>query len=114
MPDDTDLTAQDAPQADEAPSQEPSSATPTQSAPSGADEPTASESLIQLALSELQERRDALLSEVDVLTERKLQLEKEMGRSCRCDRKATARPKSVGNHCRERRNGWSAHGRTTA
>ena len=81
MPDDTDLTAQDAPQADEAPSQEPSGATPTESAPSGADEPTASESLIQLALSELQARRDALLSEVDDLTERKLQLEKEMGSS---------------------------------
>ena len=81
MPDDTDLTAQDAPQADEAPSQEPSGATPTESAPSDAAEPTASESLIQLALSEIQARRDALLSEVDDLTERKLQLEKEMGSS---------------------------------
>ena len=58
MPDDTDLTPQD--HGVESPDQQHQA------------------SLIQLALTELQERRDALQQEIDTLTQRKQQLETEM------------------------------------
>ena len=63
MPDDTDLTPQDPA------TQEPD------------PQPQGHDPLIQLALSELQERRDALLQEIETLTQRKQQLEKEMAAS---------------------------------
>ena len=63
MPDDTDLTPQD-PATQELDPQ-----------PQGHDP------LIQLALTELQERRDALQQEIEALTQRKQQLEAEMAAS---------------------------------
>ena len=60
MPDDTDLTPQDPA------TQEPD------------PQPQGHEPLVQLALSELQERRDALQQEIETLTQRKQQLETEM------------------------------------
>jgi len=63
MPDDTDLTPQ------EPATQEPD------------PQPQGHEPLVQLALSELQERRDALQQEIETLTQRKQQLEKEMAAS---------------------------------
>ena len=63
MPDDTDLTPQDPA------TQEPD------------PQPQGHEPLVQLALSELQERRDALQQEIETLTQRKQQLEKEMAAS---------------------------------
>ena len=63
MPDDTDLTPQ------EPATQEPD------------PQPQGHEPLVQLALSELQERRDALQQEIETLTQRKQQLETEMAAS---------------------------------
>ena len=60
MPDDTDLTPQ------EPATQEPD------------PQPQGHEPLVQLALTELQERRDALQQEIETLTQRKQQLETEM------------------------------------
>ena len=70
MPDDNDLPLQDAPQAQEAPSEA--------SIAAGDDVEPSSESLIQLALMDLQARRDRLHQEIDSLQQRKKQLEQEM------------------------------------
>ena len=71
MPDDTDLPLQDAPQDAE---------TPQEANLEGNDHRDAgSEALIQLALTDLQSRREALQLEIDTLQQRKQQLEKDMG-----------------------------------
>jgi len=70
MPDDTDLTPQEpAPQEADPQPQEPD------------PQPQGHGPLIQLALTELQERRDALQQEIETLTQRKQQLETEMAAS---------------------------------
>ena len=74
MPDDTDLTPQ-APEPEQAPAEtstEPASATST--------EPAAAEAnpVMELALKDLQERRDALEAEINALSSRKQQLEAEL------------------------------------
>ena len=66
MPDDNDLPLQDTPQATEAASE---------------DVQPASETLIQLALVDLQTRRDGLQQEIESLQQRKQQLEKDMAAS---------------------------------
>jgi len=73
MPDDNDLPLQDAAPATEAASE-------ASIAASGDVEP-ASETLIQLALRDLQSRRDGLQQEIDTLQQRKEQLEKDMAAS---------------------------------
>lgn len=73
MPDDTDLSHQDALQAKEAPSEA--------STASKDDELSSSEALINLALTDLQSRRDTLKQEIDTLQQRKEQLELEMNAS---------------------------------
>ena len=78
MPDDTDLTPQDhSGETAEASSPEPE--TP-QSDDSAAETPAdpGSDALIRLALTELQQRRDALQQDIDNLNQRKLQLEQEI------------------------------------
>ena len=78
MPDDTDLTPQDhSGETAEASSPEPE--TP-QSDDSAAETPAdpGSDALIRLALTELQQRRDALQQDIDSLNQRKLQLEQEI------------------------------------
>lgn len=70
VPDDTDLTPQEpAPQEADPQPQEPD------------PQPQGHGPLIQLALTELQERRDALQQEIETLTQRKQQLETEMAAS---------------------------------
>lgn len=70
MPDDTDLTPQEpAPQEADPQPQEPD------------PQPQGHGPMIQLALTELQERRDALQQEIETLTQRKQQLETEMAAS---------------------------------
>ncbi|KZR85487.1 hypothetical protein MITS9509_02670 [Synechococcus sp. MIT S9509] len=73
MPDDNDLPLQDAPQA---------KVTHSEASIAASDdvEPS-SESLIQLALMDLQSRRDRLQQEIDTLQQRKQQLEQEMSAS---------------------------------
>ena len=66
MPDDNDLPLQDTPQSTEAASE---------------DVQPASETLIQLALVDLQTRRDGLQQEIESLQQRKQQLEKDMAAS---------------------------------
>ena len=90
MPDDTDLTPQDATPAAEgsedvtstAPAPETAAASfdTTASANATGTPPTdgGSEALIQLALTDLQSRRDALQQEIEALSQRKQALEKEM------------------------------------
>ena len=81
MPDDTDLTPQDhSGETAEASSPEPE--TP-QSDDSAAETPAdpGSDALIRLALTELQQRRDALQQDIDSLNQRKLQLEQEIAGS---------------------------------
>ena len=73
MPDDNDLPLQDAAPATEAASE-------ASIAASGDVEPAA-ETLIQLALRDLQSRRDGLQQEIDTLQQRKEQLEKDMAAS---------------------------------
>ncbi|MED5321309.1 MAG: DUF3086 domain-containing protein, partial [Cyanobacteriota bacterium] len=70
MPDDTDLSPQ-APEPEQAPA-EPSGGTST--------EPAAAEAnpVMELALKDLQERRDALEAEINALSSRKQQLETEL------------------------------------
>ena len=78
MPDDTDLTPQDhSGETAEASSPEPE--TP-QSDDSAAETPAdpGSDALIRLALTELQQCRDALQQDIDSLNQRKLQLEQEI------------------------------------
>ncbi len=77
MPDDNDLPLQDAPQATEAASDASNQASSTASD----DVEPASETLIQLALMDLQSRRDSLQQEIETLQQRKQQLEKEMAAS---------------------------------
>ena len=77
MPDDNDLPLQDTPQATEAASDASSEA----SNPASGDVEPASETLIQLALRDLQSRRDGLQQEIDTLQQRKQQLEKDMAAS---------------------------------
>tara|TARA_Y100000589_G_scaffold12074_1_gene9888 strand:- start:213 stop:1187 length:975 start_codon:yes stop_codon:yes gene_type:complete len=73
MPDDTDLPLQDAPQDAE---------TPQEANLEGNDHRDAgSEALIQLALTDLQSRREALQLEIDTLQQRKQQLEADMAAS---------------------------------
>ena len=73
MPDDTDLPLQDAPQDAE---------TPQEANLEGNDHRDAgSEALIQLALTDLQSRREALQMEIDTLQQRKQQLEADMAAS---------------------------------
>ncbi len=81
MPDDTDLTPQEhSGETAEASSPEPEapqsdSATAEPSAEAGRDV------LISLALTELQQRRDALQQDIESLNQRKLQLEEEIAGS---------------------------------
>ena len=70
MPDDNDLPLQATPQATEAASEA--------SNPASGDLDPGSETLIQLALRDLQSRRDGLQQEIDTLQQRKQQLEKDM------------------------------------
>ena len=77
MPDDNDLPLQDTPQATEAASDASSEA----SNPASGDLDPGSETLIQLALRDLQSRRDGLQQEIDTLQQRKQQLEKDMAAS---------------------------------
>ena len=77
MPDDNDLPLQDTPQATEAASDASSEA----SNPASGDLEPASETLIQLALIDLQSRRDGLQQEIDSLQQRKQQLEQDMATS---------------------------------
>ncbi|WP_114994599.1 DUF3086 domain-containing protein [Synechococcus sp. UW179A] len=70
MPDENDSPFQDAPQAKEAHSEA--------SIAASDDVEPSSESLIQLALMDLQSRRDKLQQEIDSLQQRKGQLEQEM------------------------------------
>jgi len=73
MPDDNDLPLQATPQATEAASEA--------SNPASGDLDPGSETLIQLALRDLQSRRDGLQQEIDTLQQRKQQLEKDMAAS---------------------------------
>lgn len=73
MPDDNDLPLEEAPQAPEAPSEE--------SITAGDDQEPLPEKLIQLALIDLQSRRDNLKQEIEALQQRKEQLEQEMAAS---------------------------------
>ncbi len=73
MPDDNDLPLQATPQATEAASHA--------SNPASGDLDPGSETLIQLALRDLQSRRDGLQQEIDTLQQRKQQLEKDMAAS---------------------------------
>ena len=90
MPDDTDLTPQDATPAAEG-SEDVTSTAPAPETAAARFDTTAnadatgtppsdggSEALIQLALTDLQSRRDALHQEIEVLSQRKQALEKEM------------------------------------
>ena len=90
MPDDTDLTPQDATPAAEG-SEDVTSTAPAPEAAAASFDATASanatgtppsdggsEALIQLALTDLQSRRDALQQEIEALSQRKQALEKEM------------------------------------
>jgi len=78
MPDDTDLNPQ-APEPEQAPAE---ASGDTSSAPASetSSEPTAAESnpVFELALKDLQARRDALEAEITALTSRKEQLESEL------------------------------------
>ena len=78
MPDDTDLTPQDH-SGETAETSSPEPETP-QSDDSAAETPAdpGSDALIRLALTELQQRRDALQQDIDSLNQRKLQLEQEI------------------------------------
>ncbi|WP_413441040.1 DUF3086 domain-containing protein [Synechococcus sp. MIT S1220] len=71
MPDDTDLTPQDAPEA------EPPSDSP-ETRPANAASSDETEPLIELALKDLQSRRDALEQEIQSLSSRKQQLENDL------------------------------------
>ena len=73
MPDDNDLPLEEAPQAPEAPSEE--------SITAGDDQEPLPEKLIQLALIDLQSRRDNLQQEIEALQQRKEQLDQEMAAS---------------------------------
>ena len=73
MPDDNDLPLEEAPQAPEAPSEE--------SIAAGDDHEPLPETLIRLALIDLQSRRDNLQQEIESLQQRKQQLEQEMAAS---------------------------------
>ncbi|KZR90771.1 DUF3086 domain-containing protein [Synechococcus sp. MIT S9508] len=77
MPDDNDLPLQDTPQSTEAANDASSEASHTASE----DVQPASETLIQLALVDLQKRRDGLQQEIESLQQRKQQLEKDMAAS---------------------------------
>ena len=74
MPDDTDLTPQ-APEPEQAPAE-----TSTEPANTTSTEPAAAEAnpVMELALKDLQERRDALEAEINALSSRKQQLETEL------------------------------------
>ena len=78
MPDDTDLTPQ-APEPEQAPA-EASGETSTEPASATSTEPATSEAnpVVELALKDLQERRDALEAEITALSSRKQQLETEL------------------------------------
>ena len=73
MPDDNDLPLEEAPQAPAAPSEE--------SIAAGDDQEPLPETLIRLALIDLQSRRDNLQQEIEALQQRKEQLEQEMAAS---------------------------------
>ena len=73
MPDDNDLPLEEAPQAPAAPSEE--------SIAAGDDQEPAPETLIRLALIDLQSRRDNLQQEIEALQQRKEQLDQEMAAS---------------------------------
>ena len=73
MPDDNDLPLEEAPQAPAAPSEE--------SIAAADDQEPAPETLIRLALIDLQSRRDNLQQEIEALQQRKEQLEQEMAAS---------------------------------
>ena len=77
MPDDNDLPLQDTPQSTEAANDASSEASHAASE----DVQPASETLIQLALVDLQKRRDGLQQEIESLQQRKQQLEKDMAAS---------------------------------
>ena len=73
MPDDNDLPLEEAPQAPAAPNEE--------SIAAGDDQEPAPETLIRLALIDLQSRRDNLQQEIEALQQRKEQLDQEMAAS---------------------------------
>ena len=77
MPDDNDLPLQDTPQSTEAAKDALNEASHAASE----DVQPASETLIQLALVDLQTRRDGLQQEIESLQQRKQQLEKDMAAS---------------------------------
>ena len=77
MPDDNDLPLQDTPQSTEAANDASSEASHAASE----DVQPASETLFQLALVDLQTRRDGLQQEIESLQQRKQQLEKDMAAS---------------------------------
>ena len=77
MPDDTDLPLQDAPQDTPQETDAPDEATVA----TNDDDMAGSEALIQLALTDLQARRDSLQQEIDTLQQRKQQLEQDMASS---------------------------------
>jgi len=77
MSDDNDLPLEDVPQA----TAEASDASNEASITASDEVESASESLIQLALVDLQSRRDSLQLEIETLQQRKQQLEKEMAAS---------------------------------
>ena len=81
MPDDNDLPLQDTPQSTEAANDASSEASHAASE----DVQPASETLIQLALVDLQTRRDGLQQEIESLQQRKQQLEKDMAASFKSD-----------------------------
>ena len=78
MPDDTDLTPQ-APEPEQPPA-ETSSDTSAEPANTTSTEPAAADAnpVMELALKDLQERRDALEAEINALSSRKQQLETEL------------------------------------
>ena len=81
MPDDTDLTPQ-APEPEQPPAETSgeTSAEPTNTTSTTSTEPAAAEAnlVMELALKDLQDRRDALEAEINALSSRKQQLETEL------------------------------------
>ena len=81
MPDDTDLTPQ-APEPEQPPAEtsDETSAEPANTTSTTSTEPAAAEAnlVMELALKDLQDRRDALEAEINALSSRKQQLETEL------------------------------------
>ena len=77
MPDDTDLTPQ-APEPEQAPAETSGATSAEPASTDGAEPPADANPVMELALKDLQERRDALQAEITALSSRKQQLEAEL------------------------------------